>query len=406
MTFGFDPQVGPGNGATGVPETVFEVLERWQSELRPTIGPNFTITPAGQTPPPSNLTVEQVEFGLLAREVVSLQGAVCLLYAQISADTAEGKGLDALYAWLDIRRRPGEPTLAPVFVVGEALADLGGQTVVHDASGELFRFPAAAVLTGSGSGSFTLSSLRRVAISVVDNDSGWTPNPANAAITSITAVADGTPGAPPEGDVDFRARAVNELGAFSTGTDPAIRTAVSQVANVTSVASDPNRSNQTNSNGVPPWHYETIVRGGTDLDVADAIDRKRHGTMATFGSTTVTASSGREINFTRAGFADVAFSVVITNTGSDVVLDPATRAAFENEITRQIVERVNALPIEADVSPQTYADIMIDVMPDQSIFDSSFQAARLGDPLGTEAIGLGTREQARLSTDDITVTII
>jgi len=178
----FDPTVG----LVGA-ETVQEKLLRWQDSYRNgtyQIDPAFTVV---SSPGQTSLTVEQALVGFFAEQVVSLEGAISLLYDQTSKYTAEGRGLDAILSILNVFRLSPTPTTVQVQVVGTPLASLGGQIVLSENSQELFAFPTTYSVPAAGSGSVTLTSLNDGPIQIANGDQDWTPNPANTNITSITA---------------------------------------------------------------------------------------------------------------------------------------------------------------------------------------------------------------------------
>lgn len=393
----FDPAVGLVGG-----ETVQEKLTRWQDDptigLRATISAEITITTAaGQT----ELTPEQALCGLLADDMVHLEGRVALLYDQTNPDTAEGRGLDNVSNLRDARRRGATSTTVLVAVVGTPLADLSSVRVLHNLTQTFFRFPSTAVLSAAGTGSFTLTAEVGGPTQVAAADSGWTPTPANADIASVTAALDASVGADAEGDPTLRRRVNAEDGSQQTATRAAMLNAVRAlpgVGSVTGIFAD----SPLPKDGVPGWHAEIVVEGGSDQEIADALDVVAHGVQAWFGTTTVTAASGNVVKFTRPTTVDVKMNIAAVNTGADVVIDAVTRPAVFALISARAQDKVNTEDVGIDVVPAVFGSIVEGAFtdsgfdPDQAIVSVTITAARLADPLSADAVGLSKRERGRL----------
>ena len=403
MAIGWDAQTG----IVGL-TTLQEKLADWQQQLRSgayAIHPNFLIT----TPPgTSELSPEQAIFGLLATEIISAENTVALLFDQLSDTTAEGVGLDALYSLLDLFRRPANPTTVKVQVSGVPFATLNNQLVLHEGSKQLFKFPSVFAMPNTGAAQTTLTSVENLAIQITSGDSVWTPvNPPNTSISTITAILDSVVGNPPESDEAFRLRTGRELGNVAIASEDAIIAGVSSLSGVASINGEFNRSPNMSLSGVPGWHMEVVVEGGVDLDIENMIDLLRHAEEATFGTVSITSSSGRIINITRPTFGNVQVEMTIVNTGADVLLDTDTRAAIAAEIVESVVTRINfEQGVGDDISPSGFSDIVIIKMPEQSIAQITILASRLGDPLDPGLVGITKRERAQVSFSDITVNIV
>lgn len=403
MTIGWNSQTG----ITGL-QTLQEKLADWQNQLRTgtyAISPNFTITtPAGV----SELTPEQAWYGLIAQEIISTENTVALIFDQLSATTAEGVGLDALYSLLDLTRKSAQPSTVKVQMTGTPFAPLNNQLVLQEDTQQLFQFPAKFVIPDTGAAQTILTSIQNLPIQINAGNSNWTPvNPPNSAIFTITALEDSHVGNPLETDEAFVLRKSRELGVLSIATEPAIISAVSQVQGVASLNGEFNRSPVTSPSGVPGWYMEIVVEGGADLEIADAIDLFRHGEEATFGNVQITASSGRVVNFSRPSIVDVKMDFTIVNTGADVFLDADTRLAIASSIRSAVLTRINIdQGVGDDISPSAFNDIVISIMPAQSINMITILAAKLADPLSPGLVGITKRERARALAVNIVVSII
>lgn len=403
MAIEWDPQVG----VVGL-QTLQEKLTSWQNKYRSgkyAINPNFTITTPENV---TELTPEQAWFGLIAGEVILIEGAVALIWDQMSTSTAEGVGLDALLSLLELRRKAATATTVKIELTGQPLLPAPNQLVLHEGTQQLFKLPNQFAIPTTGAVQTILTSVENLAVQIDAGSSDFTPvNPANVGIFTITAIEDSRVGNPAENDDAYLLRKDRELGSISIATEPAIIAAVSRVQGISSLNGEFNRSPATSASGVPGWHMEIVVEGGADLDIANAIDIYRHGEEATFGDIVITAASGREVRFTRPSLVDVQVVYDIINFGADVILDNDTKAAIAAAIVQATINRINfEQGVGDDIAPSALNSIVLAIMPPQSINQITIQASKLGDPLGLGLVGITKRERARLLFTNITVNII
>lgn len=124
-----------------------------------------------------------------------------------------------------------------------------------------------------------------------DNVTGWT------AVTNDTAAV---PGSFEETDPALRLRRTSELNAQASANLDAVVTAVEAVEGVDAIRGYENKTDSTDSDGLPPHSYEIVVWGPADPDeVARAIFRTGpagissvHGTAGTLASGTATDRYG------------------------------------------------------------------------------------------------------------------
>lgn len=105
--------------------------------------------------------------------------------------------------------------------------------------------------------------------------------------------------------------------------------------------------------GRPPKSFESIVQGGTDLDVATEIWLTKPAGIQPFGSTlvNVTDSSGniQEIGFTRPTEVNLAFEVEYTKYSEEVF-----PVSGEVTMAQTVLDVTEALGIDEDVIPSRY----------------------------------------------------
>lgn len=124
---------------------------------------------------------------------------------------------------------------------------------------------------------------------------GVFPAPANTLDTivsgqigwdSVNNPTAGTTGRETETDSEFRIRGANTT-LFGKATEDAIVNDISNnVAGVTRVAIQSNRTDITDADGLPPHSFEVVVSGGLDQDIADSIWSTQGAGIASFGNET------------------------------------------------------------------------------------------------------------------------
>lgn len=127
--------------------------------------------------------------------------------------------------------------------------------------------------------------------------------------SSVINLLDADEGQGDESDQNLRLRRVAELSSAGEGTPGALRAALLQVPDVTSVTIFYNDTDVTDADGVPPHAVEALVRGGDDQDIFDALFANVAAGVATHGTEagTVTDSEGttHDVEFTRPDEIDI-----------------------------------------------------------------------------------------------------
>jgi len=101
---------------------------------------------------------------------------------------------------------------------------------------------------------------------------------------SVTNPGAGITGREQETDSEFRLRAAN-TATTGNATEAAIVNAISNdVAGVTRVAIQSNRTDVTDGEGLPPHSFEVVVSGGLDQDIADSIWETQGAGVASYGT--------------------------------------------------------------------------------------------------------------------------
>jgi uncharacterized phage protein gp47/JayE len=122
---------------------------------------------------------------------------------------------------------------------------------------------------------------------IVTTVSGW---------DSVNNPNSGVTGRDTENDIDFRIRRVRTLFSGNATDDAIVRAISNNVSGITQVSITSNRSEVTDSEGIPPHAFEVVVDGGTDSDIAQQIWETQPSGIQSFGNTseTVVDSEGEE----------------------------------------------------------------------------------------------------------------
>jgi len=181
-------------------------------------------------------------------------------------------------------------------------------------------------------------------ISVVSSVAGWDE------VTNPEAL---TAGRAEELDEELRLRIRVSQQINGLSTVDAIEDVVSTVAGVSSVQVIENVTLVTDAFGRPAKSFETLVDGGTDLDVAQAIWVSKAAGIATYGglSVSVIDSKGRQrdVNFSRP--EDIYLAFRITYSLYDEETFPTEG---EQAIKDAVVATTSLLQLDEDVIPSRY----------------------------------------------------
>lgn len=221
---------------------------------------------------------------------------------------------------------------------------------------------------------------------IVDEETGW--NSANNA-------ADTSQGTRPETELEFRLRIDQSAAIAGRGTIDSIRAAVRNVPGVSNVRIFNNRTGST-LNGVPPWGFETLLQGGDDDAIAQAIWNSNAASTQTFGNifgtATDTEGDTHVVRFSRP--VEVPIQVEL-NVDQNVDFN---EAGFKSEF----VQRANqAFLPGANVTLARLACIALDIVGVDDILSLTF--SKVGDSLGVAPVDIADRELAFFDTLEVTV---
>lgn len=201
-----------------------------------------------------------------------------------------------------------------------------------------------------------------------------------------------------ETDVALRIRREQLLRSTGTATVEAIKSRVLDVDNVLQVYVFENTTLLTDIDGIPGKAFEVVVRGGTDLDVAQAIfDNKAAGIQA-YGSTTqvIVDSQGisHTIGFSRPTAIPIWIDVTVTTDGN-------YPADGDNQLKAILVALGGTLQIGDDV---IYERFQAECFQISGVVDVPlFEIGTAPSPTGTSNIPIATRQLATFDTSRIVI---
>lgn len=160
-------------------------------------------------------------------------------------------------------------------------------------------------------------------------------------------------GRPAETDTALRQRWSSSVYSRSSAMVESIQAALLDVDGVTAAKVYENTSDSADSDGRPPHSTESVVVGGSSIDIASAIFSRRVGGIDTFGSAsdTVTDSQGvpHTIKFNRPEEVMIWLKIVIGDNP-----DETLPAAAMQEILEAVLAKGKAQTIGQDVILQRY----------------------------------------------------
>lgn len=277
--------------------------------------------------------------GIFGDKIAEINEVLEDLANSADPETATGAALDAICALTGVTRLPATYSKVTLTVNLNAGVTLAIGRVVSAVGNPSVKFQTVAAVTNSGGApaNFPVEAWATVtgpvfaaaaALTVIESpQTGW-----NSVTNALDTTVEFPIGANIESDPDLRARRQATLQAAGSANAQAIRADLLAVTNVTQAAVFENSSEVTDPDGVPPHAFESVVQGGTDANIAQAIwDSKPIG-IATHGSVTqnVTDYAGvlQPVKFSRPTTVPIYITVTLTKTAASYAGDAAVKAAL------------------------------------------------------------------------------
>lgn len=231
----------------------------------------------------------------------------------------------------------------------------------------------------------------------------------NSNITSVTNLHDTKGGRERETDQEARERANITVEGLGSGTTAAIRAELLKISDVRAAFVIENDTLITDAYGTPGKSVQSFVLGGSDVDVAQAILRKKSGGIRPYGTTTTIAydvgGHPHEVGFTRASEKRIYARITLktdtsfTTNGEDLVKD-----ALVGYIGG--VRTNNTLAMGLNMGEKViYAKALANVISVNGVTDADLEFSTDGVIYGTENIETLIYEVAQIDATDIEVTL-
>lgn len=397
----------------------------------------FGVTPQGFVPKTTEDILEDIRvrqeasFGptFLARIVTSVVGLLNAIFAAMLADawqlannvyrsfypdTAEGVCLDYVAQIHGVQRKVQSKSTVHLLFKGSPIGTVvpAGTVVSHASTGVRF------VTIESG----TLASLFVHGTAAFVESEAEDYGPVEAASGTLTVIetpvagisqvtnynVDAELGQFTETDEEFRLRREQELRAQGASVASAIRADLLQVEDVVAAKVFLNKTDATNSDGLPPHSFEAVVLGGAAADIRAVILDSEPAGIQSHGSSSGTVMDSEGVNQTiKFSYADeepIYVDIEVVTDAADYAGDDALKAA--------IVELGDTLALEAFVrgnNGNNENDFIYN-----KLFTAAYSVAGVKEvttleigltasPSGTANIALTSRQIATFDTSRVTV---
>lgn len=323
-------------------QTQDQILSELNTAFRAAFGPDFELSD-------DSFTYRQ--NAIWATREAILQSLLASALAANDIERATGRQLDYAGSLLNAPRKAATRSTITATLYGTPGTNVGDKRVRYVLTGDLWRVPVGTVIGANGSVSVSLTSetagpvfaaaQASTAWVIVDVTTGW---------QRLESTADAQRGRTREIDPEYRARL---LAALSTegGTEPAARAKIAATKGVTAYSYDNNRSPVKNANGVPAWHAESVVTGGTDLDVATTLYNVYGGTTGYYGNTSVVVTDPTDGTTTEVKFSRIVNYQVEGTFKIHLSGDTPLPTGAETTIINAIANRINTNGPGIDVDP-------------------------------------------------------
>ena len=333
---------------------------------------------------------------------------------QVDPQYSDGRFQDAIGRIYFLTRKPATPTTVQATVNGLAGTVIPGGTLAQDTSGNTYACSGNVTIDATGSVTAEFQNIETGPIpcaagtltQVYQAVPGW---------DAITNAADGTMGSDVESRADFEYRRRNSVALNGKGTPQAIYAEVFALADVLDVYVKDNPKGDTvlvGSTDYPmlPHSVYVAVVGGADVDIAEAIWRKKDTGCDYNGNTSVTVTDDSGYNypqptyvvkFERPAALPVKFAVTlvddVTLPSNIVQLVKAAIIARFNGADGTTRERMGSL-----ILASRYYGAVVGVASNVSLI--SVLIGTVTPTLSQVAVGID--QKPTLSASDISVTLV
>lgn len=234
-------------------------------------------------------------------------------YNSFAPGGAQGAGLARLVKINGIKKRSPTFSTVELTLVGVAGTVLTN-AIAQDTLKQKWSIPTTTI-PGGGTITVTATAVDAGAIAALPNTiTGiFTPTQGWQTVNNATAATEGTA---VEGDAELRTRQSESTANPSLTVFEGTVGAVKNVSGVTKAEGYENDTGTTDANGIPAHKISIVAQGGTDDDIAAAIQVHKTPGTGTYGTTTVLVNDSHgmpiNINFYRPTQATIGAEVTLT----------------------------------------------------------------------------------------------
>lgn len=319
-----------------------------------------------------------------------------------SPSSAQGVALSGVVKINGIERDDPDQSTAVVTLVGQAGTLIVGG-VCKDQNGNLWDILDEITIPPTGTIDVTVTAEQEGAINAAENTIniistqvlGW--QTCNNALPAI-------PGAPVEQDGALRTRQTQSTAISAKTPIGTISAAVAAVAGVSASAVYENKTDVTDSNGIPSHSISAVVAGGDVVAVATAIAQTKAPGTGTYGTTAETVPDPQglpsTINFFELDEIPIFVNITITALAGYV----GTTAAL---IQQMVAAYISALPIGGKVyQNRLYGPATLNGNALQTTYDmTGIQIGTISGELSTADIVIAFNAGAVCSVANVTVVV-
>ena len=310
------------------------------------------------------------------------------VYNAMDINAAEGQDLDNLAKKIGIRRYSSAKAVGEVTFTGDnnVLIPEGFQVETDEDEPKVFETTEQVIIT---SGSIT--------VEIISTEGGSEYNVPSNTITEMTEVLAGIDGVTNsaetfggrdrETDTELRERYFQSLDRAGGSTTTSVRANVLEETETSDCIILENITMEVDGNGLPPKSFETIVFGGTNQAIADAIFEKKPGGIEPFGSITETvidaSGNSQNVGFSRATGINIYIEAELI-TNSDYPADG------DSQVVSEIEDYINSLSINENVIYRKIIDVIFNITGVVDV--NALYLDTVDPPTGESNIIIGFRE--------------
>lgn len=321
------------------------------------------------------------------------------VYNAMNINEAEGQDLDNLAKKIGIKRFSGQKATGEVTFEGDngTVIPEGFQVETDEKEEKVFQTTSEVVITNGS-----------VTVEIISVEEGSQNNvPANT-ITKTTEVISGIDsvtnnqqtlgGRDRESDTKLRQRYFDSLDRPGGSTTTAIRANILEETQASACIVLENVTMQVDSEGLPRKSFESIVYGGTNENIAQAIFEKKPAGIEPFGSITeiVTDSSNNnhQIKFSRATPINIYFDMDL-DTNGDYPLNG------NEQVTEMLVNYISSVGVGENVIYNKIIDIIFNIEGINDII--RLKIGKVPSPTSEDNIEIQSREVAETDSSNVVI---